>query len=98
MSALGQKRTWQRILLMSALPPKADIDLARRDVRFVPKGDILRCGRVRPAPDSASGHERWQEARSAPYTDCLGEYRLDVTGQRSSRPTPYNPLSAYLLF
>jgi hypothetical protein len=24
MSALGQKRTWQRILLMSALPPKAD--------------------------------------------------------------------------
>jgi len=26
MSALGQKQTWQRILLMSALPPKADID------------------------------------------------------------------------
>ena len=25
MSALGQKRTWQRILLMSALSPKADI-------------------------------------------------------------------------
>jgi len=25
MSALGQKQTWQRILLMSALPPKADI-------------------------------------------------------------------------
>jgi hypothetical protein len=25
MSALGQKRTWQRILLMSALPPIADI-------------------------------------------------------------------------
>jgi hypothetical protein len=26
MSALGQKQTLQRILLMSALPPKADID------------------------------------------------------------------------
>src|SRR5262249_39401837 len=25
MSALGQKQTWQRILLMSALPPRADI-------------------------------------------------------------------------
>jgi hypothetical protein len=25
MSALGQKQTWQRIPLMSALPPKADI-------------------------------------------------------------------------
>jgi hypothetical protein len=34
----------------------------------------------------------------APYTDCLGEYRLHVRGQRSSRPTPYKPLSAYLLF
>src|SRR5262249_20921074 len=39
-----------------------------------------------------------QEARSAPYIDCLGQYRLHVTGQRSSRPTPYKPLSAYLLF
>src|SRR6516225_7849547 len=28
MSALGQKRTWQRILLMSALPPIADIRIA----------------------------------------------------------------------
>src|SRR5215472_14421958 len=27
---------------MSALPPKADIDSANRDVRFVPKADILR--------------------------------------------------------
>jgi hypothetical protein len=26
MSAMGQKQTWQRILLMSALPPKADIN------------------------------------------------------------------------
>ena len=30
---------------MSALPPKADMDQHRRDVRFVPKADILRCGR-----------------------------------------------------
>jgi hypothetical protein len=26
MSALGQKQTWQHTLLMSALPPQADID------------------------------------------------------------------------
>jgi hypothetical protein len=25
MSALGQKRTWQRIFVMSALPPKAEV-------------------------------------------------------------------------
>src|SRR5262249_47935310 len=37
MSALGQKQTWQRLLLMSALPPKADIGTQPRDVRFVPK-------------------------------------------------------------
>jgi len=40
MSTLGQKRTWQRILLMSALPPKADIGTQQRDVCFVPKADI----------------------------------------------------------
>jgi hypothetical protein len=36
MSALGQKRTLDRRLLMSALPPKADIGGRERDVRFVP--------------------------------------------------------------
>jgi hypothetical protein len=40
MSALGQKQTLQRILLMSALPPKADIGTQPRDVRFVPKADM----------------------------------------------------------
>jgi hypothetical protein len=36
MSALGQKQTLQSMRPMSALPPKADIDRACRDVRFVP--------------------------------------------------------------
>ena len=39
-SALGQKQTSQGISRMSALPPKADIDPAQQDVRFVPKADI----------------------------------------------------------
>jgi hypothetical protein len=30
---------------MSALPPKADIAERGRHVRFVPKADILRCGK-----------------------------------------------------
>jgi hypothetical protein len=46
MSALGQKRTWQQVRLMSALPPKADIDRARRDVCFVPKADVSRCSKT----------------------------------------------------
>jgi hypothetical protein len=32
---------------MSALPSKADIAERRRHVRFVPKADILRCGKKR---------------------------------------------------
>ena len=45
MSALGQKRTFQSVLLMSALPPKADIRPRDQDVRFGPQADILRRGR-----------------------------------------------------
>ena len=41
MSHLGHKRTLQCILVMSTLPPKADIGLGCRDVRFVPKADII---------------------------------------------------------
>jgi len=34
MSALGQKQTFKRLRLMSALPPKADIAECDGDVRF----------------------------------------------------------------
>ena len=44
MSALGQKQTCAVQKGMSALPPKADMCGATRDVRFVPIADILRCG------------------------------------------------------
>jgi hypothetical protein len=47
MSALGQKQTSAHVRVMSALPPKADIGTQPRDVRFVPKADILRCGKER---------------------------------------------------
>src|SRR5262245_9138889 len=39
-SALGQKRTFAPQKVMSALPPKADMCDANRDVRFGPKADI----------------------------------------------------------
>ena len=42
MSALGHKRTSRRFHPMSVLPPKADMARLGRDVRFVPKADILR--------------------------------------------------------
>jgi hypothetical protein len=40
MSALGQKRTLRLVRLMSAIPPKADIDEGGCYVRFVPIADI----------------------------------------------------------
>ena len=40
MSALGHKRTFAMQNAMSALPPKADMCGATRDVRFVPIADI----------------------------------------------------------
>ena len=47
MSALGQKQTLRHFQSMSALPPKADIGTQPRNVCFVPKADILRCGKER---------------------------------------------------
>jgi hypothetical protein len=43
MSTLGQNRTLGHVRVMSALPPKADIAERDRNVRFVPKADILHC-------------------------------------------------------
>jgi len=37
---LGQKQTSEHVHVMSALPPKADMDQSGCDVRFVPKADI----------------------------------------------------------
>ena len=41
MSALGHKRTFAVQNDMSALPPKADMNCWRRNVRLVPQADIL---------------------------------------------------------
>jgi hypothetical protein len=48
MSALGHKRTLERLYTMSALPPKADIDGARWNVRFVPIPDQVRGSKTGP--------------------------------------------------
>ena len=54
MSALGQKQTCAAQKVMSALPPKADMCGATRNVRFVPIADIyaeVRSGPPRPRAD-----------------------------------------------
>ena len=54
MSALGQKRTFAAHKPMSALPPKADMCGAKRDVHLVPIADMARPSprtERRPQPD-----------------------------------------------
>ena len=46
MSALGHQRTCAAQSDMSALPPKADMCSAKRDVRYVPKADIHDARRI----------------------------------------------------
>ena len=65
MSALGQKRTCAAQNVMSALPSKADMCSATRDVRFVPIADIRLCVW---APTGAisyrRSHRRWLDFAS----------------------------------
>jgi hypothetical protein len=63
MSALGQKQTSVRVRVMSALPPKADIRQRSCDVRFVPKADILHCGKERRHSIA------WRSMRAARWRD-----------------------------
>jgi hypothetical protein len=57
---------------MSALPPKADIRQRDRDVRFVPKADILRCSTER-------GYSISSSARPSNGTDTLTPSALAVS-------------------
>jgi hypothetical protein len=56
-SALGHKRTFGKVRLMSALPPKADISSALCDVRFVPKEDSCSAARVASPSALSHGHD-----------------------------------------
>jgi hypothetical protein len=71
MSALGQKH------IMSALPPKADMCGAARDVRFGPIADISLAHVFRPADHSSLLANRWLAARteSGRFLQRIGEKR-----------------------
>jgi hypothetical protein len=75
MSALGQKQTWMHVRVMSALPPKADMDQHGRDVRFVPKADIVNAAAV-----SAKSRNRTCQNGTLPRT-C---HALQVAGTKKA--------------
>src|SRR5215472_14608161 len=81
MSALGQKRTSEKARLMSALPPKADMDQHGRDVRFVPKADI--CGAAKRPPITSSARASSDGGISRPNASAVkgSLYRLETLKQ-----------------
>ena len=52
-------------LPMSALPPKAEIGTQPRNVRFVPKADIMRCGKERRYSITTSTNRKAHFSHSA---------------------------------
>src|SRR5262249_58277977 len=56
--ALGQKQTSAHVGGMSALPPIADNGTQPSDVCFVPKADILRCGKERRYSITSSANRK----------------------------------------
>jgi hypothetical protein len=75
MSALGQKRTSEHFRSMSALSPKADIETRSRDVRFVPKDDILgdRVAGIAPSRASASENLEYLNLRPLRWPTAIQE-------------------------
>ena len=67
MSAWGQKQTFGSAIIISALPPKADMCGALDYVRFGPKADIR-------LPDQlvGSGEQRREDVE----TKCLGRLKV----------------------
>src|SRR5262249_46063738 len=81
MSAFGQKQTFRSAIVMSALPPKADMCGAPRDVRFGPKADIA----VKLPPIlfyRSSGHDQRDVARASPQIGQGVLGLLSYHGQR----------------
>jgi len=82
-----QKQTSAHVRTMSALPPKSDIDRACRDVRFVPKADILRCGKKRRYFDRLAG-ARYSALMPAAV---IGVARTD----RTNRPASFRWIGSF---
>jgi len=94
MSALGQKQTFNDGCAMSALPPKADIGTQSWNVRFVPKADILRCGKEHRYSITSSARASSAGGISRPMV--LAVFRLrtrsNLVGCTTGRSAGLSPL------
>src|SRR5215471_5761446 len=74
MSALGHKQTYTVDYGMSALPLKADMCSATRDVRFGPKAS-LRPQQIARSLNQLVGAS--EQRRRHSEAECLGSYQVD---------------------
>src|SRR6516225_2085948 len=100
MSALGQKQTLTRSVHMSALPAKADIAESDRHVRFVPKADILHCGRDWLYSITSSAIESKPDGTSMPSARAVWRLMtnsnlVDCSTGRSAALAPLRMLPVY---
>jgi len=67
---------------MSALPPKADIGTQPPDVRFVPKADILHCGKEMSLFDHLIGLAKQRKRYGTGTSAFVHQYGNDRDGAR----------------
>src|SRR6516165_10338932 len=93
MSVLGQMRTFQQVRVMSALPPKADIDLVDGDVRYVPKADILRSSKRTPLFDHFVGRDSSDCGTDMPSAFAVLRFMNSIlVGNSIGRSASFAPL------
>ena len=83
-----QKQTSAHVRVMSALPPKADIDQHGRDVRFVPKADIAlpRISQKQDTERTGVGSRQRHYRDLFPKRRARGDRRIPAIEVRRRRP------------
>ena len=81
MTALGH---WRSAIAMSALPPKADMRGAARDVRFGPKADIREITERRKQQIEIRGQRRCASG-TAELRSCLTDATYEGRSRRAVR-------------
>jgi hypothetical protein len=97
MSALGHKRTFCAAELMSALPPKADIRVANRNVRYVPRADISQVYSITSSARPISVLGTLRPSASAGFSPLItGQaIRFSKTASVTHQATGHDELAAF---
>src|SRR6267142_5370674 len=89
MSQLGQRRTYTPVILISGLPPRADIVRQRRLVRFVPISEVV--------PYSITSSARVRSVGGTMMPSAFAVFKLitssSLVGRSTGRSAGFAPLT-----